>query len=121
MRTVSKDMVNINGAKFKVDLFKKVPERVTCESLGALIGKNATYISNISKKNRVAEESLRTLCAAYGLKPGDYIVAEKPKAKETKDAKVRTVSEPDAYDLLQMIGELDRRVKYLESIAHAHM
>lgn len=108
-KTMSKrdEMVSIDGKKLRAAF---TGDKI-CK-YGVALGRGSQYFVRACIRGRINKNMLKNVCILKGLKMEDYIVPDSPKQKQ---ALVPAVVQPvDATALLELIGELEARVRSLE-------
>lgn len=106
----------IDGNKFSQDLKESIPKGANFSTIGRAFKMSNSWLGSCITRGRIGREFLEGICFMYGLTPEDYIISRKlPDAEAPKEKPERNIPEADAYDLLLMIDELNRKINDLQS------
>ena len=114
---IKRDTALIDGKKFEQDLRKKLPKGVNFSAIGKGLKMSESWLSACIARERIGKEFLESICLFYGLNAEKYIARDIAKDEESskEEKPERNIAEPDAYDLLLMIDELNRKINDLQS------
>jgi len=107
MKRAGRDMVNINGEKFKKDVLKGASGKMglTLRDISTkILRRNSAFITQSCDAGRFEKNSFETLCTMLGLDEDDYFIKEEtPEEVKTDDATDVIVGLNSLYNLLNTL------------------